>query len=67
MIGIGIGAASTTVDAAVAASISSVVGSDGQHIAALNALAGAQVIPDSLPAAIGVDDASNQLSQFLSN
>jgi hypothetical protein len=67
MLGIGIGAASSTVDAGVAASIASVVGSDGMHIAALDALAGGQVIPDALPTAIGVDDASNQLSPFLSN
>jgi hypothetical protein len=66
MLGIGIGAASTTADTAVASSIASVVGSDGMHHSALSALAGGQIVPDALPAGIGVDDASVQLSQFLS-
>ena len=67
MLGIGIGAASTTADTAVASSIASVVGSDGMHHSALSALAGGQIVPDALPTGIGVDDASVQLSQFLSN
>ena len=67
MLGIAIGASATVADPAVATSIASVVGSDGMHLAALNALGGVQVIPDALPVGLGVDDASNQLSQFLSN
>jgi hypothetical protein len=67
MIGIGIGAAATTRDSGVAESIARVVGSDGQHVGALSALTGETPVPIDLPRAIGVVDASAQLSQFLSN
>jgi ferritin-like protein len=67
MIGIAIGAAATTVDAGVAESIARIVGSDGQHVGALSALAGKSPVPTDLPRAIGVGDASDQLSRFLSN
>jgi Ferritin-like domain len=67
MIGIGIGAAATTQDAGVAESIARIVGGDGQHVGALSALAGGSAVPTDLPRAIGVVDASAQLSQFLSN
>ncbi len=67
MIGIGIGAASTTQDSGVAESIARVVGGDGQHVGALSALTGESPVPTDLPRAIGVVDASAQLSQFLSN
>ena len=67
MLGIAIGAASTTTDASVAASIARVVGSDGQHLGALSALHGDSAAPTALPAIIGVEDASEQLSHFLSS
>jgi hypothetical protein len=67
MLGIAIGAASTTSDARVAASIAQVVGSDGQHLGALSALNGDSAAPTALPAIIGVEDASDQLSHFLSS
>ena len=67
MIGIGIGAAATTADSGVAVSIARVVGSDGQHVGALSALTGESPVPTGLPRAIGVEDASVQLAQFLSN
>lgn len=67
MLGIAIGAASTTADASVAASIARVVGSDGQHLGALSALHGDSAAPTALPAVIGVEDASEQLSHFLSS
>jgi hypothetical protein len=67
MIGIAIGAAATTTDAGVAQSIASIVGGDGQHLSALSVLGGASAVPAELPRAIGVQDASVQLGQFLSN
>ena len=67
MVGIGIGAAATTGDTDVAQSIASIVGGDGQHLSALSVLGGATAVPTDLPRAIGVEDASAQLSQFLSN
>jgi hypothetical protein len=67
MIGIAIGAAATTTDAGVAQSIASIVGGDGQHLSALSVLGGASAVPAELPRAIGVQDASVQLAQFLSN
>ena len=67
MIGIGIGAVSVTADVHVSSSIGSIIGSDGQHVGALSALNGATPVPTPLPRALGVEDASAQLAQFLSN
>jgi Ferritin-like domain len=67
MLGIGIGAAATTENTGVAASIARVVGGDGQHLAAVSVLAASWPVPTALPRPIGVEDASIQLSQFLSN
>lgn len=67
LLGIAIGAAATTQDAGIAESIARVVASDGQHLAALSALGDGPPVPNGLPRAIGVEDASVQLSQFLSN
>ncbi len=67
MIGIGIGAVSVTADVDVSSSIGSIIGSDGQHISALSVLNGATPVPTPLPRALGVEDASTQLAQFLAN
>lgn len=67
LLGIAIGAASTTADVGVATSLASVVAGDGQHFAALSVLAGGPAVPNGLPRAIGIEDAGNQLFQFLSN
>ena len=67
MIGIGIGAVSITADVHVSSSIGSIIGSDGQHVGALSVLNGATPVPTLLPRALGVEDASTQLAQFLSN
>jgi hypothetical protein len=67
MIGIGIGAVATTADVDVAQSIAAVVGGDGQHVGALSVLTGASAVPTALPRGLGVEDASTQLAQFLSN
>ena len=66
MLGIAIGAASTTADVAVAESLARVVAGDGQHFGALSALTDSPAVPDGMPRAIGIEDAGNQLGQFLS-
>jgi hypothetical protein len=66
LLGIAIGAASTTADVAVAELLARVVAGDGEHFAALSALADGPAVPDGLPRAIGKEDAGNQLDQFLS-
>jgi len=65
--GIAVGAAARTLDVGVSQSITSVVACEGQHLGALSALGGRSPVPTDLPAGIDVVDASNQLSQFLSN
>ncbi len=65
MVGIGIGAAATTEDSGVAASIARIVAGDGQHLAAVSGLEGGTPVAIDLPRSIGIEDASAQLSQFL--
>ena len=65
MVGIGIGAAATTQDSDVAASIARIVAGDGQHLAAVSMLDGGTPVAIDLPRSIGIEDASVQLSQFL--
>ena len=67
VLSIGIGAASTTQDPGAAESISRVVAGDAQHLAAISILTGGSAVPTGLPRAIGIEDASSQLSHFLSN
>jgi hypothetical protein len=67
MLGIAIGAAATTQDAGVAASIARIAACDGQHLGAVSVLGSGSAVPTELPRPIGVEDASAQLSQFLSN
>jgi hypothetical protein len=66
LLGIAIGAAATTADVAVAELLATVVAGDGQHFAALSALGGGPEVPNGMPRAIGIEDAGNQLNQFLS-
>ena len=65
--GIAVGAASRVVDNATAASLTSVVACEGQHLGALSALGGGSPVPTDLPAGLDIVDASNQLAPFLSN
>ena len=65
--GIAVGAAARVLDAGVAGTLTSVVACEGQHLGALSALAGGSPVPTDLPAGLDIVDASNQLSQFLSN
>ena len=67
LLGIAIGAASTTDDPAVAESLARVVAGDGQHFSALSVLANGPAVPNGAPRALGIEDGGNQLSQFLSN
>ncbi len=67
MIGIGIGAVAVTADVDVASSMGSIIAGDGQHLSALSVLTGETPVPTALPRALGVEDASAQLAQFLSN
>ena len=66
VVGIGVGAVSTTRDTGIAASLASVLASDAQHAGAFSSLNGAAPNPDGFIAAVGVQDAGDQLSQFLS-
>ena len=66
VLGIGIGAAAATTDTGIATSLGQILASDAQHCGALSNLNGGTPNPDTLPAAFDVQDASNQLSQFLS-
>jgi hypothetical protein len=66
IVGIGIGAVSTTKDTDIAASLASVLASDAQHAGAFSSLNGSAPNPDGFVAPIDVQDAGNQLSQFLS-
>jgi hypothetical protein len=65
--GIAVGAASRVIDAGTAASLTSVVACEGQHLGALSALGGGSPVPTDLPAGLDIVDASNQLAPFLSN
>jgi hypothetical protein len=67
LLGTVIGAASRVDDSGVAESLARVVAGDGQHFSALSVLADGPVLPDGLPRALGIEDAGNQLSPFLSN
>jgi hypothetical protein len=65
--GIAVGAAARVEDDGVAASLTSVVACEGQHLGALSALGGGSPVPTDLPAGLDIVDASNQLAPFLSN
>ncbi|MDX6620493.1 MAG: Ferritin-like domain [Gaiellales bacterium] len=65
--GIAVGAAPRVLDDGVAGTLTSVVACEGQHLAALSALGGGSPVPTDLPAGLDIVDASDQLSQFLSN
>lgn len=67
LLGIAIGAASTTDDPGVAELLARVVAGDGQHFSALSVLTGSSAVPDGAPRALRIEDGGNQLSQFLSN
>jgi Ferritin-like domain len=64
--GIGIGAAATTTDAGIATNLGQVLAGDAQHAGTLSGLLGKSTNPDGLPTPYDVQDASNQLAQFLS-
>ena len=66
LLGIAIGAASTTDDPTVAELLARVVAGDGQHFSALSVLTGGPPLPDGAPRALGLEDGGNQLSQFIS-
>jgi hypothetical protein len=66
LVGLAVGAAARTVDADVSATLTSIVAADGQHLSALSVLAGGSPIVDGLPSPLGIEDAGNQLNQFLS-
>ena len=66
IVGIGVGAVSTTKDTGLAASLASVLASDAQHAGAFSSLNGAAPNPDGFVAAVNAQDAGDQLSQFLS-
>jgi hypothetical protein len=67
LLGIAVGAASTTDDPGIAQSLAQIVGGDGQHFSALSVLTGASPVPNGLPRSLDIIDGGNQLSQFLSN
>jgi hypothetical protein len=66
VVGIDIGAVSTTKDTSIAASLASVLASDAQHAGAFSSLNGSAPNPDGFVAPVNVQDAGDQLSQFLS-
>jgi len=66
LLGIAIGAASTTDDPTVAELLARVVAGDGQHFSALSVLTGGPQLPNGAPRALGLEDGGNQLSQFIS-
>jgi Ferritin-like domain len=66
VLGIGIGAAATTTDAGIASQLAQVLASDAQHAGTLSGWLGSGTYPDGLATPINVQDASVQLSQFLS-
>jgi hypothetical protein len=67
MVGIAVAAAATTADRDLAAQLAGIAAADGAHAGALSALGGDSPVPTDLPRPIWVEDASNQLAQFLSN
>jgi hypothetical protein len=67
LLGIAIGAASTTDDPGVAELLARVVAGDGQHFSAFSVLTDASAVPDGAPRSLSIEDGGNQLSQFLSN
>jgi Ferritin-like domain len=66
VVGIGVGAVSTTKDTGIAASLAAVLASDAQHAGAFSVMNGSAPNPDGFVAAVNVQDAGDQLSQFLS-
>ena len=66
LLGIAIAASATTQDAGISESLARVAASDAQHVSALSSLAGGSPIPSGLARPISLEDASNQLDQFLS-
>jgi hypothetical protein len=67
LLGIAIGAASTTDDPGVAELLARVVAGDGQHFSAFSVLTDSSAVPDGAPRSLTIEDGGNQLSQFLSN
>ena len=63
--GIGIGACAAADDRGIAESLARVAASDAQHVSALGALVGLSPLEGGLVRSITLDDASNQLDQFL--
>ena len=66
VLGIAIAASATTQDSTISEPLARVAAGDAQHVSALSSLAGGSPIPSGLARPIGLEDASNQLDQFLS-
>ena len=66
LLGLAIGAASTTDDPGVAELLARVVAGDGQHFSAFSVLTGESAVPNGAPRSLTIEDGGNQLSQFLS-
>jgi hypothetical protein len=67
LLGLAIGAASTTTDPTTAELLVRVVAGDGEHFSALSVLTDGPPLPDGAPRALNIIDAGNQLAPFLSN
>lgn len=66
LLGLAIGAASTTDDPGVADLLARVVAGDGQHVSAYSVLAGESAVPNGAPRSLTIEDGGDQLSQFIS-
>jgi Ferritin-like domain len=66
LLGLAIGAASTTDDPGVADLLARVVAGDGQHVSAYSVLAGESAVPNGAPRSLTIKDGGDQLSQFIS-
>ena len=62
LVGLVVGAAARTVDPDVAATLTSIVAADGQHLSALSVLAGGSPVVDGLPSPLDIIDAGDQIS-----
>jgi hypothetical protein len=67
LLGLAIGAASTTDDPGIAELLARVVAADGQHFSALSVLTNGPAVPNGAPRSLSIQDGGNQLSQFLSS
>jgi hypothetical protein len=66
LLGVAIGAASTTDDGGISELLTRIVAGDGQHFSALSVLTGGPALPDGAPRALTIEDGGNQLARFLS-